>query len=695
MRRFLLAASVAISALALASCRTAPVKADRDAPLPPVDPTALDRSTSPCEDFYQFACGGWSVRARIPPDRASWSRGFAELSERNARQLRRILDAAAGGKGGGKGTGKGGGQERFAKKVGDYWASCMDEASVEARGLADLQGEWARIDAIQDRSVLADEVARLEAAGLDVPLNLGAGQDARDATKVILLVYQGGLTLPDRDYYLADDARNVEIRQRYAEHLRKMFALAGLPSADVEANANAVAQVERALAETHWTRTEMREPARLYNRVDRAGLARLAPAFPWARLFDGLGRADLDAVSVSTPRFVEKVGAMFESTPLESWKAYLRWRLLITMARERALPRAFVEENFRFQSASFTGAKALRPRWKLCVDATDRAIGFALGELYVQRHFGPDGKQRTTRLVTEIERAMEADLGGVPWMDAETRARALEKLAKVANKIGYPDRERDYSSMTVKRESYFRNVLSAGRFETTRQLSKVGKPLDRTEWLMSPPTVNAYYDPSMNEMAFPAGILQPPFFNKAAPEAVNYGAIGMVVGHELTHGFDDEGRQYDGDGNLKEWWTPPVAKAFDERAQCVVEQFSAYEALPGLHLDGKLTLGENIADLGGLKLAYAAMEAARRGAPAPAEVEGFTPAQQFFVGYAQSWCAKFRDEDVRLRVVTDPHSPPRFRVNGPLSNLPEFAAAFSCKEGSPMVRPPATRCAVW
>ncbi|BDG01972.1 M13 family metallopeptidase [Anaeromyxobacter oryzae] len=689
MRRTLFAAPAALAALtlALAACKTAPKKPDHDAPLPPIDPTALDRSTSPCEDFYQYACGGWIARTEIPPDRSSWSRGFAELTERNARQLRRILDAA--------GAAKTPPPEPFAKKVGDYWASCMDEATIEARGLADLQGEWARIDAIQDRPVLADEVARLEAAGLDVPFNLTSGQDAKDATQVILLVYQGGLTLPDRDYYLTDGGKNVEIRQRYAEHLRKMFALAGLPPAEVEANASAVAQVEKALAETHWTRTEMRDPSRLYNRVDRAGLEKLAPAFPWARLFDGLGRPDLRAVSVTTPRFVEKVGAMFESAPLESWKAYLRWRLLTTMAKARALPRAFVDESFRFTSASFSGAKALRPRWKLCVDATDDALGFALGEIYVKQHFGADGKERTITMVSEIERSMSDDLGAIGWMDRATRAKALAKLGKVANKIGYPEKERDYSSMTVKRESYFRNVLSAGRFETARQLAKVGKPLDRTEWLMSPPTVNAYYEPSLNEMAFPAGILQPPFFNKAAPEPVNYGAIGMVVGHELTHGFDDEGRQYDGDGNLRDWWTPPVSKAFDDRARCVADQFSGYEVLPGVKVDGKLTLGENIADLGGLKLAFAAMQAARRTAPEGEKVEGFTPEQQFFVGYAQSWCSKFRDEETRLRVVTDPHSPPRFRVNGPLSNLPEFQAAFSCKEGNAMVRPEGKRCEVW
>jgi putative endopeptidase len=685
LHRSLRAALVLTAALALA-CRTAPKRADLDAPLPAIDATALDRGAPACEDFYRFACGGWLDRTDIPPDRSSWSRGFAELGERNARQLRRLLDAAA------AAPGEGG---AFARKVGDYWSSCMDEASIEARGLADLQGEWARIDAIGDRNVLADELSRLQAAGLDVPLGLVAKQDAKDATQVILLVQQGGLTLPDRDYYLADAGKNVEIRQRYAEHLRRMFALAGLPPPEVEANASAVAQIEKALAETHWSRTELRDPSRVYNRVNRAGLDRLAPAFPWARLLEGLGRPELTAVSVSTPRFVQKVGALFESAPLESWKAYLRWRLLAVMARERALPRAFVEEQFRFTSASFTGAKALRPRWKHCVDATDEALGFALGELYVAKHFGPEGKERTTRMVAEIERAMEEDLAALSWMDAPTRAKARAKLGKVTNKIGYPDRSRDYGPMTVKRESYFRNVVAAGRFETARQLGKVGKPLDRGEWLVSPPTVNAYYDASMNEMAFPAGILQPPFFNRVAPEPVNYGAIGMVVGHELTHGFDDEGRQYDADGNLVEWWTPDVSKAFDTRAQCVVDQFSAYEPLPGVKLDGKLTLGENIADLGGLKLAYAAMRAARRGAADVEKVEGFTPEQQFFVGYAQSWCSRFRDEEARLRVVTDPHAPPRFRVNGPLSNLPEFQAAFSCKEGSAMVRPPAQRCEVW
>jgi endothelin-converting enzyme/putative endopeptidase len=573
----------------------------------------------------------------------------------------------------------------------------MDETAVEARGLADLRTEWARIDAVQDRGALADVLGRLHAAGTQAPFPMFADQDAKDATVVVLTIVQGGLSLPDRDFYMQDDARKLEIREEYAAHLRRMLALAGVPAARLAADAAAVERLERAIAETHWTQTEAREPSRVYNRVDRAGLEKLAPAFPWARFFAGVGQPDLAAVNVTTPRFVERAGQLFGAEPLDAWKAYLRWHLLATMADARALPRALVEERFRFEAKAFSGAKELRPRWKHCVAATDDALGFSLGQAYVRLHFGPEGKERTTRLVGEIQKAMERDVERLPWMDEPTKAGARRKISTLVNKVGYPEVWRDYSTMEVTRASFFDNVLAAARFETNRQLAKVGKPLDRTEWFMSPPTVNAYYNPGMNEMVFPAGILQPPFFNKAAPEAVNYGAIGMVVGHELTHGFDDQGRKYDALGNLTDWWSPEVAKEFDRRAACVSRQYAQYESVPGVRLNGELTLGENIADLGGLKLAYAAMESARRGgAPgADAKVAGFGPEQQFFVGYAQSWCAKYREQELRLRAVTDPHSPARFRVNGPLSNLPEFAAAFSCAGGTPMVRAGPERCEVW
>jgi putative endopeptidase len=678
---------VLVALTAVVACRTAPRRpAGEEAPLPPLDTTALDRSVSPCEDFYQFACGGWLATTEIPAERASWDRGFSAVEERNDRELRRILDAAA--------AGRVDPQDRFGRKMGDFFAACLDEASIEARGLAELRAEWARIDAIRDRAALADELGRLQAAGLPAPFLLVADQDARDASQMILWMYQGGLSLPDREYYLSDTGKNPEIRRRWAAHLRAMLRLAGLPPAEVEADATAVSDLERRLAETHWTRLEMREPSRIYNRVDRAGLETLGPSFPWARYFAALGHPELTAVAVSTPRFVERVARLHADAPLPAWRALLRWTVLRELAAARALPQAFVAEAFRFESASFSGATALKPRWKHCVAETDEAIGFALGQAYVRRHFGPDGKGRTSRLVGEIERAMKADLAALPWMDARTRAAAQEKLSRVVNKVGYPDTWRDYSALKVGRDSFFRNVLSARRFELARQLAKIGKPLDRGEWLMSPPTVNAYYNPSMNEMVFPAGILQPPFFNRDAPEPVNYGAVGMVVGHELTHGFDDQGRQFDALGNLRDWWSPEVGRAFDRKAQCLVDQYAAYEPLPGLKLDGKLTLGENIADLGGLELAFAAMESARAALPDPdRKLAGFTPAQQFFIGYAQSWCEKRRDEDERLRAATDPHAPARFRVNGPLSNLPGFAAAFSCEEGSAMVR--STRCEVW
>ncbi|HET8540055.1 MAG TPA: M13 family metallopeptidase [Anaeromyxobacter sp.] len=675
-------------AAALAACAKAPPRtAPEDAPPPPIDAAALDRGTSPCDDFFQFACGGWLAATEIPADRAYWHRGFVELEERNARQLRRLLDAAA--------AGKVDPADRFSDKLGAFWASCMDENAVDARGLAELRAEWARIDAIHDRQALADELARLHASGVQAPFPMYADQDARDATQVILNVVQGGLSLPDRDFYLTDDGKNPEIRRDFSAHLRRMLALAGLPPARVEADAAAVETMERALAETHWTRTEERDPARVYNRVDRAGLEELAPAFPWARFFANLGHPGLLTVNVTTPRFVERAGRLFETGDLEGWKAYLRWHLLDDMATARALPKELVEERFQFQARSFTGAKALLPRWKHCVRMADQALGFALGQAYVRRHFGPGGKDRTTRLVAEISRAMERDVEQLAWMDGATRARAREKISTLVNKVGYPDAWRDYAPMKVSRDSYFKNVLAAARYETNRQLDKVGRPLDRSEWFMSPPTVNAYYNPAMNEMVFPAGILQPPFFNEAAPEPVNYGAIGMVVGHELTHGFDDQGRKYDARGNLADWWTPEAAREFDRRAACVVRQYAGYESVPGVRLNGELTLGENIADLGGLKLAHAAMRAALEGREAPPAVEGFGVDQQFFVGFAQSWCAKYREENLRLRAVTDPHSPARYRVNGPLANLPEFAKAFRCAEGSPMVRPPQDRCEVW
>jgi endothelin-converting enzyme/putative endopeptidase len=684
-RRLLLLGACALAA-ASPACRTsAPLPAPDGAPpaLPTFDASALDRTVSPCDDFYRFACGGWIAANPIPADKARWGR-FDELRKRNAADLRAILESDA--------VGRIDPADRYPRKVGDFYAACMDEPGIESRGLGDLRAQWAALDAVGDARSLAAQVARFHREGVPALFAFGSDQDFRDSTQVIGEVAQGGLTLPDRDYYLKDDPKTASIRAAYDAYQKKALHLAGVPLPEAEKEARAIQDLERSLAESHWTRVEMRDPVRLYNRVELAGLEKAAPRFPWKAYLAEVGRPGLTAINATTPRFLERIDALVAGTPPAAWRAYLRWQLLDDMAAARALPRAFVDARFAFQSASFTGAKELEPRWEHCVRLTDRALGEALGQAYVRRHFGGDAKDRTRRLVAEIEEVMGDDLRGLGWMDDSTRAQALEKLGRIFNKIGYPDAWRSYESVEVTRASLLVSLLSARAFEVRRDLDKIGKPVDRAEWRMTPPTVNAYYSALLNEIVFPAGILQPPFYGRTAPEPMNYGAVGMVVGHELTHGFDDAGRQFDARGNLRDWWSPAVGKEFERRAQCVVDQFAGYVAVDDVKVNGKLTLGENIADLGGVKLAFAAYRAAAGRAPA---VGGFAPDQQFFLGEAQVWCSATRPEQSRLWAAIDPHAPPEHRVNGPLSNLPEFAAAFECPAGSRMVRPPEQRCEVW
>jgi putative endopeptidase len=680
---------------ALAACKTAGApkegaSADKAAPAaetPGLDPSIVDPNVKPCDDFYAYACGGWLAKATIPADKPIWSRSFVEIDERNLKLLRDIAEQDAAGK-----LDPG---DRYPDKVGDYWAACMDESGIEQRGTRDLEREWKRIDTVQDPASLATELAELHRDGVFPVFRITSDQDAKDATQVIGVIAQGGLSLPDRDYYLKDDPKTLAIQQAYRAHLVKMQELAGVPPDRAGKDAEAVLGLEKSLAEAHWTRVEMRDPQRIYNRVDLAGLEQAAPRFPWRRYLDALGHGDLTTFSTTTPRYLARVNELLERTPPETWRAYLRWRLLAGMASQRALPKAFVDERFAFQSKNFTGAKELEARWKHCVRMTEGALGEALGQGYVRRHFGSAGKDKTRQLVSDIEGAMGRDLDGLSWMEPATRQKGREKLSGIVNKVGYPDAWRNYDAMKLDRSSFFDSVLAANAFEVNRDLSKIGKPVDRNEWNMPPPMVNAYYNPSMNEIVFPAGILQPPFYTRGAPDAVNYGAIGMVVGHELTHGFDDEGRQFDAHGNLTEWWTPADAKEFERRAQCVARQFDEYVAVDDVKLNGKLTLGENIADLGGLRLAFAAYQASRAGKGLEAPIAGFTPEQAFFVGYAQSWCTAIRPEYARLRATTDPHSPAQWRVDGPLSNLPEFQKAFSCPAGSKMVRAGGSRCEVW
>jgi endothelin-converting enzyme/putative endopeptidase len=645
--------------------------------------SALDRSVPACEDFYQFACGGWMKSTPIPDDESRWTRSFSVIQEDNLKALREILERDA------AGDTKG---DAYGRELGDLYASCMDEAGIEKRGTKDLAPELQRIEGVRDKKTLAKEIARLHSIGARPAFSVDSEADMKDAAHMIASVSQGGLGLPDRDYYFRDDARSKDIRAAYQKHVAATFELLGGSAKQAAAEAKTVLKVETELAGASLTRVELRDPQKVYHHMTLEELKKVAPDVSWDAYLAGIGFPALAAFNVAEPEFFKKLDAMTQSVPLPEWRTYLRWHLAAAMSPY--LPQKFVDENFRFQQV-LTGAKVLQPRWKRCVKASDRLMGEALAQPFVAAYLGEDGKQMAERMVGGIETQMKADLDSLAWMDDATRTKALEKLAKVLNKIGYPPKWRSYDGLAIGRASLIDNVENANAFEAKRKLGEAGKPTDKDEWDMTPPTVNAYYDPTLNQMVFPAGILQPPFYAKTQSPAMNFGAIGMVVGHELTHGFDDEGRQFDADGNLRDWWTPPVSAEFDRRAACVEKQFDDYVAVDEVHVKGKLTLGENIADLGGLKLAFASLMRAEKDHPATPPLGGFTPEQQFFLGFAQGWCTNIRPEAARMLASVDPHSPARWRVDGPLSNLPEFASAFQCKEGDKMVRGQDKHCAIW
>ncbi len=649
----------------------------------------LDTACAPCRDFFQYANGGWLKTATIPP--AYTNVGAArELVDRNNDALREVLDSAAA-------TVRGGGSSTPAlQKVGAFYGSCMDSLAADRAGAGPIAVPLRDIEAIRTRADLRREMARLIRLGIFAPLYFSAEADPKESGRDIGQLYQAGLGLPDRDYYLKTDPASDSVRQAYVAHVARTLALVGTPPAAAQRDAGRVLAFETALAESSMTLTAQRDPAAVYHKLTVAQLATVAPAIAWPAFFTAIGVPTLATAAatldVSQPAFLRQVNAAITRTPLATWRAYFRWQLADELAP--TLSAAFFDEHFRFEQR-LEGVTTPLPRWKRCAAATDRALGEALGQAYVSRVFPPTSKARALEIVDNLQAAFAERIRQVTWLGDSTRAEALRKLGAMSKQIGYPDTWRDYSALIVEQSRPFGvNVLHARAFEGARQLHKIGQPVDRSEWLMTAPTVNAYYQPTNNSITFPAGILQPPFFDADADEAENYGAIGAIIGHEMTHGFDDHGRQYDGTGNLHDWWTPEDAQRFAARAARVVAQFDGYLAVDTLHVNGALTLGENIADLGGVAIAYDALERWLTNHPRTV-IDGFTPEQRFFIGYARAWRSLTRPEVLQLRALTDPHSPPRWRVNGPLSNLPAFARAFHCVAGDSMVRGDSVRAEIW
>jgi putative endopeptidase len=645
---------------------------------PALDVTSMDRNIDPCVDFFAYSCGGWIKNNPIPPDQSSWDT-YSKMQDENLGRLRGILESAAA---------PDAKRNAAEQKIGDYYASCTDEKTIDGKGVAPLNPSLDHIAGIKSKAELAAVAASM--VHDNVLFRFESIQDYRDASQVIANADQGGLGLPDRDYYTKDDAKSVELRKKYVAHVQKMLELLGDKPETAAAGAQVVMRIETALARGSMTRVERRDPKSLDHKMTVAELEKINPEFHWQVYFTKVGLTALPSLNVSAPGFFKALNAEVEREGLDDWKTYLRWHLIHASAR--FLSTTVRNENFAFYGKTLQGQQEPLATWKRCTEDVDDYLGEALGQAYVQKYFPPTAKERAVKIVKEIQTAMEQDIDALPWMSTATKQQALEKLHGMADKIGYPDKWRDYSKLEIVRGDELGNIERARLFEFDRQLAKIGKPVDRGEWGMTPPTVNAYYDPQMNDINFPAGVLQPPAFDPNSDAAPNYGDTGGTVGHELTHGFDDEGRQFDARGNLRDWWTDQDGKEFVKRASCISDQYSSYTIVDDIKINGKLTLGEDVADLGGLLLAYMAWQADTKGQTLE-PIEGLTPEQRFFVGYGQSWCGQSRDETKRMRATVDPHSPEKYRTNGVVSNMPEFQEAFHCKAGSPMVNQ--NRCRVW
>ena len=675
------ATTSASALLGLATPQAAPAPPPIQASSAGFDLGSLDTTVKPGNDFFRYADGGWIDKNPIPAELPRWGR-FLELNENNLKtcdQIMRDASTARAPKG------------SDLQKIGDFYASGMDEAAIEAAGLTPLQPQLDRIAAIQNLADLQKEVVGLHEIGVGVLFGIGSTQDAKDNTQVIGEVDQGGLGLPDRDYYFDD--KKADIRAAYVDHMAKTFALMGDTPEVAQKNAETVMSLETALAEHSRTRVQLRDPEANYNKKDRAEIAALTPSFNWDSYLSDVGLGNVGSLNVGQPEFFQALDGLLTSRPLDDWKTYLRWHLIDSSAGN--LSKAFVDENFHFKGTVLSGTPTIRPRWKRVVAASDSAIGDLVGKQYVERTFPPEAKARVGELIDNLKGAFRESLQSLPWMSDETRQKALQKMDAFTAKIGYPDKWKDYSALDIDRGPFVLNVQRANQHAFHQDLEKIGKPVDRTEWHMTPQTVNAYYNPLQNEIVFPAGILQPPFFNFAADDAVNYGGIGAVIGHEMTHGFDDQGAQFDGDGNLKNWWTDADLAAFHQRTDAVSALFDSFEVEPGLHVNGKLVTGEATADLGGITLAYRAFERSMQAKGRPDNIDGFSPEQRFFLGFGQIWAGAQRPEYTRMQVATDPHPYAPFRVNGTLQNLPEFGAAFGVQPGEPMQLPPDRQIKIW